>query len=171
MEILYPRCAGLDVHKDMVMARVRCVSEPAVDETRSFATTTGALIELQEWLSSHAVTHVAMEATGVYWKPVWHLLEEHFELVLTDAQHIKNVPGRKTDVNDAAWIADLLAHGLILAPITSLAATAPRRSGACSDDWMTSAARSNSPLRLPERSVVRICTKQQLLSSSPFRCA
>ena len=115
MEILYPRCAGLDVHKDMVMARVRCVSEPAVDETRSFATTTGALIELQEWLSLHAVTHVAMEATGVYWKPVWHLLEEHFELVLANAQHIKNVPGRKTDVNDAAWIADLLAHGLISA--------------------------------------------------------
>jgi transposase len=115
MEILYPRCAGLDVHKDMVMARVRCVNEPAVDETRSFATTTGALIELQEWLSSHAVTHVAMEATGVYWKPVWHLLEEHFELVLANAQHVKNVPGRKTDVNDAAWIADLLAHGLISA--------------------------------------------------------
>jgi len=113
MEILYPRCAGLDVHKDMVMARVRCVSEPAVDETRRFATTTGALIELQEWLSSHAVTHVAMEATGVYWKPVWHLLEEHFELILANAQHIKNVPGRKSDVNDAAWIADLLAHGLI----------------------------------------------------------
>ncbi len=115
MEILYPRCAGLDVHKDMVMARVRCVSEPRVDETRSFATTTGALIELQEWLSSHAVTHVAMEATGVYWKPVWHLLEEHFALILANAQHIKNVPGRKTDVNDAAWIADLLAHGLISA--------------------------------------------------------
>lgn len=113
MEILYPRCAGLDVHKDSVVARVRCVSAPQVDETRSFATTTAALIELQEWLSTHAVTHVAMEATGVYWKPVWHLLEEHFELVLANAQHIKNVPGRKTDVNDAAWIADLLAHGLI----------------------------------------------------------
>src|SRR5437667_4662700 len=113
MEILYPRCAGLDVHKDMVMARVRCVSEPRVEETRSFATTTAALMELQEWLTSHGVTHVAMEATGVYWKPVWHLLEEHFELVLGNAQHIRNVPGRKTDVNDAAWIADLLAHGLI----------------------------------------------------------
>src|SRR2546429_8782791 len=111
MEILYPRCAGLDVHKDSVVARVRCVSAPQADETRSFATTTGALIELQEWLSGYAVTHVAMEATGVYWKPVWHLLEEHFELVLANAQHIKNVPGRKTDVNDAAWIADLLAHG------------------------------------------------------------
>jgi transposase len=113
MEILYPRCAGLDVHKDMVMARVRCVSEPRVDETRSFASTTSALVELQEWLTSHGVTHVAMEATGVYWKPVWHLLEEHLELVLANAQHIRNVPGRKTDVNDAAWIADLLAHGLI----------------------------------------------------------
>jgi transposase len=112
---MYPRCAGVDVHKDMVMARVRCVSAPRVDETRSFATTTGALIELQEWLSEQAVTHVAMEATGIYWKPVWHLLEGHFELILANAQHIKNVPGRKTDVNDAAWIADLLAHGLIRA--------------------------------------------------------
>jgi transposase len=113
MQVLYPRCAGLDVHKDSVVARVRCVSEPQVDETRTFGTTTGALIELQEWLSAHALTHVAMEATGVYWKPVWHLLEEHFELVLANAQHIRNVPGRKTDVSDAAWIADLLAHGLI----------------------------------------------------------
>lgn len=113
MEVLYPRCAGLDVHKDSVVARVRCVSLPLIDETRSFATTTAALIDLQEWLSSCGVTHVAMEATGVYWKPVWHLLEEHFALVLANAQHIKNVPGRKTDVNDAAWIADLLAHGLI----------------------------------------------------------
>src|ERR1700736_108388 len=113
MEILYPRCAGLDVHKDMVMARVRCASEPRVEETRSFATTTSALMELSDWLSEHGVTHVAMEATGVYWKPVWHLLEGHFELVLANAQHIRNVPGRKTDVNDAAWIADLLAHGLI----------------------------------------------------------
>lgn len=115
MEVLYPRCAGLDVHKDMVMARVRCVIEPRVDATRSFATTTGALIELQEWLSEQGVTHVAMEATGVYWKPVWHLLEGHFDLILANAQHIRNVPGRKTDVNDAAWIADLLAHGLIRA--------------------------------------------------------
>lgn len=113
MQVLYPRCAGLDVHKDNVVARVRCVSEPTADKVKSFATTTGALIELQEWLSAHAVTHVAMEATGVYWKPVWHLLEGHFELVLANAQHIRNVPGRKTDVNDASWIADLLAHGLI----------------------------------------------------------
>ena len=113
MEILYPRCAGLDVHKDSVVARIRCVSEPVHDEVKTFATTTSALLELNEFLSAQGVTHVAMEATGVYWKPVWHLLEEHFELVLANAQHIRNVPGRKTDVNDATWIADLLAHGLI----------------------------------------------------------
>jgi len=113
MDVLYPRCAGLDVHKDTVVARLRCVSQPRADEVRSFSTTTSALLELNEWLGSHGVTHVAMEATGVYWKPVWHLLEEHFELVLANAQHIRNVPGRKTDVNDATWIADLLAHGLI----------------------------------------------------------
>jgi transposase len=113
MQVLYPRCAGLDVHKDSVVARIRCVTEPMHDEVRSFATTTSALLVLSEWLTEHAVTHVAMEATGVYWKPVWHLLEGHFELVLANAQHIRNVPGRKTDVNDATWIADLLAHGLI----------------------------------------------------------
>ena len=112
MEVLYPRCAGLDVHKDSVVARIRCVSQPLHDEVKTFATTTSALIELNGWLSQHGVTHVAMEATGVYWKPVWHLLEGDFELVLANAQHIRNVPGRKT-VNDAAWIADLLAHGLI----------------------------------------------------------
>ena len=113
MEVLHPRCAGLDVHKDSVVACVRCVSEPAHHEVRSFGTTTRDLFALAEWLESHGCTHVAMEATGVYWKPVWHLLEGRFELVLANAAHIKNVPGRKTDVNDATWIADLLAHGLI----------------------------------------------------------
>ena len=113
MEILYPRCAGLDVHKDVVVAAVRCVSVPRHSEVRSFATTTSGLLALSEWLASHACTHVAMEATGVYWKPVWHVLEGDFELVLANAQHVRNVPGRKTDVGDAAWIADLLAHGLI----------------------------------------------------------
>lgn len=113
MEVLYPRCAGLDVHKDTVVACLRCVSPPAHRETRSFATTTGALLQLAEWLGRHGCTHVAMEATGVYWRPLWHILEGEFELVLANAQHIRNVPGRKTDVNDAMWIADLLAHGLI----------------------------------------------------------
>jgi transposase len=101
MEVLYLRCAGLDVHKDNVVARIRCVSEPLHDEVKTFATTTSALMELNEWLSTHGVTHVAMEATGVYWKPVWHLLEGDFDLTLANAQHIRNVPGRKTDVNDA----------------------------------------------------------------------
>src|SRR5438034_2872063 len=113
MQVLYPRCAGLDVHKDTVVAAVRCVSSPIHHEVRSFSTTTRGLAALAEWLASHACTHVGMEATGVYWKPVWHQLEGRFELVLANAQHIRNVPGRKTDVNDAAWIADLLAHGLI----------------------------------------------------------
>lgn len=115
MEVLHPRCAGLDVHKDVVVAAVRCVSEPRHSEVRSFATTTAGLLELSSWLASHQCTHVAMEATGVYWKPVWHILEPDFELVLANAQHVRNVPGRKTDVADAAWIGDLLAHGLIRA--------------------------------------------------------
>jgi transposase len=113
MEVLYPRCAGLDVHKDTVVACARCVTAPKAHEVRTFGTTTRELLELSDWLESHGCTHVAMEATGVYWKPVWHLLEGNFELVLANAQHIRNVPGRKTDVNDAMWIADLLAHGLI----------------------------------------------------------
>src|SRR4030095_2567120 len=113
MDILFPRCAGLDVHKDSIVASVRCVSQPTHHEVRSFGTTTSELIALGDWLESQGVTHVAMEATGVYWKPVWHMLEDRFELVLANAAHIRNVPGRKTDVNDAMWIADLLAHGLI----------------------------------------------------------
>jgi transposase len=113
MQVLYPRCAGLDVHKDTVVACVRCVSPPVHHETRCFPTTTSGLLALGEWLGAHGCTHVAMEATGVYWRPVWHVLEGRFELVLANAQHVKNVPGRKTDVSDAMWLADLLAHGLI----------------------------------------------------------
>jgi transposase len=111
--LLYPRCAGLDVHKDTIVACVRCVSAPEHHEVQSFPSTTKGLLGLSDWLASHVCTHVAMEATGVYWKPVWHVLEGSFELVLGNAAHIRNVPGRKTDVNDATWIADLLAHGLI----------------------------------------------------------
>ena len=113
MEILYPRCAGLDVHKDSVVAAVRCVTEPRYQEVRRFATTTAGLLALADWLAACGCTHVAMEATGVYWKPVWHVLEADVTLVLANAQHVRNVPGRKTDIGDAAWIADLLAHGLI----------------------------------------------------------
>jgi transposase len=114
MEVLHARCAGLDVHKDVIVACVRIHEGPSGrHEVESFGATTKALLALADWLTEHQVTHVAMEATGVYWKPVWHVLEESFELVLANAMHIKNVPGRKTDVNDATWIADLLAHGLI----------------------------------------------------------
>jgi transposase len=114
MEVLHARCAGLDVHKDTVVACARLVEEEKiVQDVKTFSTTTKGLLELSDWLSEHGCTHVAMEATGVYWKPVWHVLEGEFDLVLANAAHIKNVPGRKTDVNDAMWIADLLAHGLI----------------------------------------------------------
>jgi transposase len=117
MEVLHPRCAGLDVHKETVVACVRIVSGGEVSRTvRTFETTTARLIELAEWLEANGCTHVAMEATGVYWKPVWQVLAEGgLELVLANASHVKNVPGRKTDVNDATWLAELLAHGLIRA--------------------------------------------------------
>lgn len=117
MEVLYSKCAGLDIHKDVVVACVRIAQEgdKAFQEVRSFATTTTELLALAEWMTEHQCTHVAMEATGVYWKPVWHVLEESFELVLANAQHVRNVPGRKSDVNDAMWLSDLLAHGLIRA--------------------------------------------------------
>jgi transposase len=115
MEVLHPRCCGLDVHKETVAACVRLVIDgKTVKEVRTFTTTTAGLIALSEWLTETKCTHIAMEATGVYWKPVWHILSDGgFELVLANAAHIKNVPGRKTDVKDADWISDLLAHGLI----------------------------------------------------------
>jgi transposase len=97
-----------------VVACVRRAGAKKVQQhTRTFGTTTGELLALADWLTEHAVTHVAMESTGVYWKPVWNLLEEQFEILLVNAQHIKQVPGRKTDVKDAEWIAQLLQHGLL----------------------------------------------------------
>ena len=115
MEVLYPRCAGLDVHKDTVVACRRVVADGQVtSEVRTFPTTTAGLVALSEWLGEAGCTHVAMEATGVYWKPVWHVLfDGGFTLILANAAHVKNVPGRKTDVADATWLAELLAHGLI----------------------------------------------------------
>lgn len=129
MEVIYPRCAGLDVHKDSVVACVRLASgQEVVRHIATYQTTTSALLDLAEWLASHGVTHVAMEATGVYWKPVWHALsgsalpaeltdgemkDDAFQLLLLNAMHIKKVPGRKTDVSDAQWISELLAHGLV----------------------------------------------------------
>ena len=115
MEILHPHCAGLDIHKNTVVACVRHTVEGKVArEVRSFKTTTMDLMALSEWLSAEGCTHIVMEATGIYWKPVWHILSDgEFELVLANAAHVKNVPGRKTDVNDATWLADLMAHGLV----------------------------------------------------------
>ena len=114
MEVVYPRCAGLDVHAETVVACVRVASGATLRrEHRTVPTTTRGLLDLAQWLTTHEVTHVAMEATGVYWKPVWHILEGPFTLVLANAMHIRNIPGRKSDVNDATWMADLLALGLI----------------------------------------------------------
>jgi len=115
--VVHARCCGLDVHKDTVVA---CLLTPgsggrAQVEVRTFGTLTDELLALGDWLAEVGCTHVAMESTGVYWKPIWNLLEGQFELLLANAQHIKRVPGRKTDVQDAEWIADLLRHGLLTA--------------------------------------------------------
>ena len=132
MEVLYPRCAGLDVNKDTVVACARVTVESGVQQhVRSFATTTQGLHELAAWLTQHGCTHVALEATGVYWKCVWHVLEGFFALVLANAKHVRNVPGRKTDVNDATWLADLLAHGLIRASFVQPGPIQQRRDLTC----------------------------------------
>jgi transposase len=117
MDLFHERCAGLDVHKKMIVACARIAGEGkrVRKEVSRFGTTTAELMRLSEWLTGHEITHVVMEATGVYWKPVWHVLEGSFELMLANAQHVKAVPGRKSDVNDATWLAELLAHGLIRA--------------------------------------------------------
>lgn len=111
MEAVYERCCGLDVHKRTVTA---CAITPEGRETRTFGTTTGELLQLADWLVARGVTHVAMESTGVYWKPVYNLLEGlGLTLLVVNAQHVKAVPGRKTDVKDAEWLAELLRHGLL----------------------------------------------------------
>jgi transposase len=117
MDVVYERCCGLDVHKTSVVACLlisRSAGEP-VRTVRTFGTMTGDLLALADWLAEAGCTHVAMESTGVYWKPLWNLLEDGFELLLVNPRHIKAVPGRKTDVTDAEWIADLLRHGLLRA--------------------------------------------------------
>jgi transposase len=115
MQVLFNRCAGLDVHKATVVACVMVTAEngSVTKEIKTFGTMTRDLLELGDWLKSHQVTHAAMESTGSYWKPVYNLLEGQAELLVVNAQHIKAVPGRKTDVKDAEWIADLLRHGLL----------------------------------------------------------
>lgn len=117
MDRLLDRCAGLDVHKKTVVACVLTTGPDGVvtREIRTFGTMTAELLELADWLAGHGVEHLAMESTGVYWKPIWHLLEGRFEMILVNARHIKQVPGRKTDIKDAQWIAQLLQHGLLRA--------------------------------------------------------
>jgi transposase len=117
MEVVYPRCCGIDVHKTFLLA---CLSVVRPDgqrqkELRRFETMTGDLLLLVDWLQAAGCTHVAMESTGVYWKPVYNLLEGLFDVVVVNAQHMKAVPGHKTDVKDAEWIADLMQHGLLKA--------------------------------------------------------
>jgi transposase len=115
MRIVYARCCGLDVHKKSISA---CLLTPAEgsgteQQVRRFGTMTRDLLELADWLAFNEVTHVAMESTGVYWKSVWNILEASFTILLVNAQHVKAVPGRKTDAKDCQWIADLLQHGLL----------------------------------------------------------
>src|SRR4029453_11438477 len=100
MEMLHPRCAGLDVHQKTVVACARLAGAGAIThEVRTFGTTTRELLALADWLAVRGITHVAMESTGVFWKPVWHVLEGPFELVLANAMHLRQIPGRKSDVN------------------------------------------------------------------------
>ena len=116
MDAVVERCAGLDVHRDNVVATVRFLADDGRRfklSTRTFRATIAGLTELREWLAGYAVTLVGMEATGVYWKPVFQVLEERFECWLLNAQHLRNVPGRKTDVKDSEWICQLVAHGLV----------------------------------------------------------
>jgi len=114
VQVIYERCCGLDVHKRTITAcRLKWLGSEWQKELRQFGTMTKDLLALLDWLVSEGCTHVAMESTGVYWKPVYNILEGQFELLVVNAQHLKAVPGRKTDVRDAEWIAELLAHGLL----------------------------------------------------------
>src|ERR1700734_136571 len=114
MEVLYGRCCGLDVHKETVAAGVLIRDAGRVErEKRIFGTTTKELLELADWLASRSVTHLAMESTSMYWKPVWSILEGLVDITPVNPQHFKSVPGRKTELKDGEWIGDLLQHGLL----------------------------------------------------------
>src|SRR5258708_23386100 len=116
MQVIYQRCCGIDVHKKMIVAcLLSCTAQGVQKEIQTFSTMLQDLYRLREWLKAKQCQAVAMESTGVYWKPIWNVLEGEVELLLCNAQHIKAVPGRKTDVKDAEWIADLLQHGLLRA--------------------------------------------------------
>ena len=115
MQVVYPCCCGLDVHKKSITACVLWAEARGEKrkEKRVFGTFTRDLLKLSDWLRECGVRQVALESTGIYWKPVWNILEGQFEVLLVNAQHIKAVPGRKTDQKDSEWIADLLQHGLL----------------------------------------------------------
>jgi transposase len=115
MDVIYPRCAAIDVHKRTAVASVGWVDEQGQHQrqTRTFSTMTADIERLRAWLAEHGVTHVAMESTGVFWKPLFNVLEEGFAVVLANAAHVKAVPGRKTDVRDSEWLLELMQHGLI----------------------------------------------------------
>ena len=117
LPVLYTRCAGLDVHKKTVVAclLITAASGRTQQEVRTFSTTTVGLQALADWLASQGVTHTAMESTGMYWRPIFNLLEGRFEVILVNAQHMKAIPGQKTDIKDSVWIAQLLSHGLLKA--------------------------------------------------------
>ena len=150
MEVIVERVAGLDVHKETVMAAVRIPGERGrAQKVKEFGTFNAELLALRGWLAGEGVTQVVMEATGVYWRAPWHVLEEHpgWELMLVNARHVKNLPGRKTDVSDAAWLAQLAECGLlrgsfvpppVIAELRDLtryarswSRTGPRRSSGC----------------------------------------
>jgi transposase len=115
MDVIYPRCCGLDIHKKTVVACLMTseTGQPPVQTIRTFSTMTADLLALADWLHAAGCTHVAMESTGVYWRPIYNILEGLLTLLVVNAQHMKAVPGRKTDVKDAAWMAELLRHGLL----------------------------------------------------------
>jgi transposase len=117
MQVVYQRCCGLDIHKKLIVACLLLMSSQGVQkkESRTFSTTLADLYRLRDWLVANECQMVAMESTGVYWKPIWNVLEEGLALMLVNAQHMKGVPGRKTDMKDAEWIAELLQHGLLRA--------------------------------------------------------
>ncbi|HEY4385827.1 MAG TPA: transposase, partial [Ktedonobacteraceae bacterium] len=117
MEVLYERCCGLDVHKDTVVACVM-ITPPngrAKKTVRTFGTTTAEILTLRDWIDAEHVSHLALESTGIFWRPLYNLLEDEHTIILVNAHHMKSVPGRKTDVKDSEWIADLLRHGLLKA--------------------------------------------------------
>jgi transposase len=115
MDVLYERCCGFDIHQKAVVACLIILGPDGKPgkEVRYFGTMTDDLLRLADWIGAHEVTHVAMNSTGVYWKPLWNLREEQCELLLVNARHVKAVPSRKTDVKDCEWLADLLRHGLL----------------------------------------------------------